>query len=99
MQSPIAWMSFLLILGLLLAFVPLLRRMNAKRIETFQATVRDKKTRRSMTYAGVFIPIVIYYLIVEGGIEIRVNSADYNFVNVGEVVTVSRFSDGSYRLD
>ena len=91
-------MSILLILGLLLAFVPLLRRMNARRIETFQATVLDKKTRRSMIYAGVFVPIMMCYLIVEGGIEIRVSSADYNFFNVGEVVTVSRFSDGSYRL-
>jgi len=92
-------MSFLLLLGLLLAFVPLLQRLNARRIETFQATVLDKKTRRSMIYAGVFVPIVMYYLFVEGGVEIRVSSSDYNFFNVGEIVTVSRFSDGSYRLD
>jgi hypothetical protein len=61
--------------------------------------VLDKKKKTTMIYTGVFIPLVIYYLRVENGIELKVSHAVYRSVDVGDTVLVSRFSDGSYRLD
>ena len=52
-----------------------------------------------MIYTGVFIPLVIYYLRVERGIEFRVSHTMYNSVDIGGTVSVSTYSDGSYRLD
>ena len=36
---------------------------------------------------------------VENGIELKVSHAVYRSVDLGDTVFVSRFSDGSYRLD
>ena len=52
-----------------------------------------------MIYTGVFIPLVIYYLRVERGIEFKVSHAVYSSVDVGDTVSISNYSDGSYRLD
>ncbi len=52
-----------------------------------------------MIYAGVFIPLVIYSLNVEKGIEFKVSYATYNSVDIGDTVSISSYSDGSYRLD
>ena len=52
-----------------------------------------------MIYAGVFIPLVIYSIRVEKGIEFRVSHAMYNSVDIDDTVSISKYSDGSYRLD
>ena len=52
-----------------------------------------------MIYAGVFIPLVLYFLKDERGIEFKVSHATYRSVDIGDTVSVSKYSDGSYRLD
>ena len=73
--------------------------MTARRIRTFKTRVADKFERNSMIYTGVFIPIVLKYLVVEMGVEIKVRSPDYRSIEVGDTVWVSKYSNGSYRLE
>ena len=99
MPSPIPVIAGMVMLGLLIVLVPVINRLRAHRLSSCHASVIDKREETTMTYAGVFIPIVIYYLRVENGIELQVSHAVYRSVDVGSTVLVSRFSDGSYRLD
>ncbi len=95
--SPV--IATLLMLILLVALVPVIRRVRARRTSTFQSTLLDKKKETTMIYPGVFIPLVIYSLRVECGIEFKVSHAVYRSVDIGDTVSMSRYSDGSYRLD
>ncbi len=52
-----------------------------------------------MIYTGVFIPIVLQYLVVEMGVEVKVGGLDYRRTDIGDTVWVSRYSNGSYRLE
>ena len=99
MPSPILVIAGLVMLGLLIVLVPVIRRARAQRISSFQSTVLDKNKKTTMIYTGVFIPLVIYNLRVEKGIELQVSHTVYQSVDVGDTVLVARFSDGSFRLD
>ena len=92
-------MLLVITLAVVLVFISVMRRVRARRISTFQSTVLDKKEETTMIYAGVFIPLVIYSIRVEKGIEIRVSHATYNSVDIDDTVSISKYSDGSYRLD
>ena len=99
MPSPIPVIAALIMIGLLIVLVPVVRHMRVQRLSTFQSTVLDKKKETTMIYTGVFIPLVVYYLRVEEGIEFKVSHAVYRSAEIGHTVLVSRYSDGSYRLD
>jgi len=73
--------------------------LTARRVRTFQTRVVDKFERNSMIYAGVFIPLVLQYLVVEMGVEVKVGNFDYTRTDIGDTVWVSRYSNGSYRLE
>ena len=92
-------MFLVAMLAIVFGVIPVIRHLRAQRISTFQSTVLDKKKETTMIYAGVFIPLVIYYLRVEREIEFKVSYATYNSVDIGDTVSISKYSDGSYRLD
>lgn len=73
--------------------------LTARKVRTFKARVVDKFERNSMIYAGVFIPLVLQYLVVEMGVEVKVGGLDYRRVDIGDTVWVSRYNNGSYRLE
>ena len=73
--------------------------MTARRVRSFKTRVVDKFERNSMIFTGVFIPIVVKYLEVEMGVELKVRDSDYRSIEVGDTVWVSRYSNGSYRLE
>jgi len=73
--------------------------MTARRVRTFKTRVVDKFERNSMIYTGVFIPLVLQYLVVEMGVEVKVGRFDYRRTGIGDTVWVSRYSNGSYRLE
>jgi len=73
--------------------------ITARRVRTFKTRVVDKFERNSMIYTGVFIPIVLKYLVVEMGVEVKVGRFDYRRTGIGDTVWVSRYSNGSYRLE
>ncbi len=94
-----ALMLIVAIAAILFGVIPVIRRLRARRVSTFQSTILDKREETSMIYAGVFIPLVLYYLKDEQGIEYKVSHTTYRSVDIGDIVSVSRYSDGSYRLD
>ena len=73
--------------------------ITARRVRTFKTRVVDKFERNSMIYTGVFIPLVLQYLVVEMGVEVKVGRFDYRRTGIGDTVWVSRYSNGSYRLE
>ena len=73
--------------------------LTARKVKTFKARVVDKFERNSMIFAGVFIPLVLQYLVVEMGGEVKVGGLDYRRTDIGDTVWVSRYSNGSYRLE
>ena len=73
--------------------------LTARKVKTFKTRVVDKFERNSMIYTGVFIPIVLQYLVVEMGVEVKVGGLDYRRTDIGDTVWVSRYSNGSYRLE
>jgi hypothetical protein len=73
--------------------------LTARKVKTFKTRVVDKFERNSMIYTGVFIPIVLQYLVVEKGVEVKVGGLDYRRTDIGDTVWVSRYSNGSYRLE
>ena len=73
--------------------------LTARKVKTFKTRGVDKFERNSMIYTGVFIPIVLQYLVVEMGVEVKVGGLDYRRTDIGDTVWVSRYSNGSYRLE
>ncbi len=73
--------------------------LTARKVRTFQTRVVDKFERNSMIYAGVFIPLVLQYLVVEMSVEVKVGGLDYRHTDIGDTIWVSRYSNGSYRLE
>ena len=73
--------------------------MTARKVKTFKTKVVDKFERNSMIYTGVFIPLVLQYLVVEMGVEVKVGGLDYRHTDIGDTIWVSRYSNGSYRLE
>ena len=45
--------------------------LTVRKVKTFKTRVVDKYERNSMIYTGVFIPIVLQFLVVEMGVEVR----------------------------
>lgn len=89
---------FLFTLGVLVVAI-VYPSMTARKVKTFKTKVVDKFERNSMIYTGVFIPIVLQYLVVEMGIEVKAGGLDYRRADIGDTVWVSRYSNGSYRLE
>ena len=69
-----------------------------RRLETFETVVVRKHEERSMLYTGVFIPVIYQYLVVELGVEVKVDKSVYDRMEVGDPVRVTRYSNGTYRM-
>ncbi len=95
-QTVIATVA-LVVVGLAL-IVPL-RHLTARRLRTFRATVVGKAAERTVIYTGIFVPMTVHYVVVEGGVRVRVHKADFESIDAGDSVTVSEYSDSSYRLE
>ena len=73
----------------------------SKKLGTFQTTVTDKKTENSEMIIGggtLWVPSTALYLILENGKRINVDTRTFNRINIGDVVWVSEYSNGSCRL-
>jgi hypothetical protein len=84
------------ILLLLMLFVA--KRVLVKPVRSFNTRIVDKSTERTMTYAGVFIPMTLYYVIIAEGYKVKVREPIYRLFKHGDEITVFEYSDGSYRL-
>ncbi len=84
------------ILLILVVFVA--KRVLVKPIRSFSTRIADKTTKRTVTYAGVFILMTLYYVVVAEGLKVKVREPIYRLLNPGDEITVFEYSDGSYRL-
>lgn len=89
----------LLIVGIIVLLLAITVRTNllAKAVNTYETVVLGKDERTSVLFTGVFIPIVLHFLVIDGG-EVKVERYIYNRIEVGDAVTVSLLSNGRYRL-
>ena len=88
-----------IVLVLLIVVFVLIVCTLSKKTGIYDATVVDKTVRKTVIYSGVFIPVTFYTLIMELGIEVRVKKFIYDRIQVGDSIQISRYSNGSYRLD
>ena len=72
---------------------------NSRRIGSYSATVYDKEIRNTMIYAGVFVPMALYILKVDMGIEVQVDHKTFNRIEIGESIQIARYSNGKYKLE
>jgi hypothetical protein len=99
MATQVAIWIFVTIVGLLVFIAPLLRRATARKLDTFQTTVLEKRKQSVLVYVELFIPIEKYFLVVEGGYNVETDKTSFNSVAIGDIISVSRYSDGGYRLE
>ena len=95
-QAVIATVA-LVVVGL--ALIMSLRHLTARGLRTFRATVVGKAAERTVIYTGIFVPMAFHYVVVEGGVRVRVHKADFDSIDAGDSVMVSKYSDGSHRLE
>jgi hypothetical protein len=88
-----------IVLVLLIVVFVLIVCTLSKKTGIYDATVVDKTVRKTVIYSGVFILVTFYTLIMELGIEVRVKKFIYDRIQVGDSIQISRYSNGSYRLD
>ena len=74
------------------------KRVHVRPIKSFSTRIVDKSTERTVTYAGVFIPMTLYYVVVAEGFKVKVREPLYRLLKHGDEITVFEYSDGSYRL-
>lgn len=87
------------LMGIFIFLIPLIRRFTAKKLTIFHATVVDKRINTVIAYTGLFIPIEEHFLILDRGGEVKVSPSEYRMIGIGDIVTVSEYSDKSLRLE
>ena len=65
---------------------------------TYETTVIDKRKQTLIIYSGVFTPIKQLVLETTELHRIHVRKRQYNTINIGDRVTVTRYSNGCRRL-
>ena len=65
---------------------------------TYETTVIDKREQTLVIYSGVFTPIKQLVLETTELHRIHVRKRQYNTINIGDRVTVTRYSNGCRRL-
>ncbi len=70
----------------------------AKPTGTYETTVIDKREQTLVIYSGVFTPIKQLVLETTELHRIHVRKRQYNTINIGDRVTVTRYSNGCRRL-
>jgi hypothetical protein len=70
----------------------------AKPTGTYETTVIDKREQNTVIYTGVFIPLKQLILETTELHRIHVRKQVYDRIKIGDRVTVTRYSNGSRRL-
>ncbi len=86
------------ILALLLLYVVLQSTVFAKPTGSYETTIINKKVQDTVLYTGVFIPMKMYILETTELHQLKVKKQVYDRKNVGDRVTVTRYSNGRHRL-
>ena len=84
----------------LLAVIFLIVRFIAfpKPTGTYETTIIDKREQNTVIFTGVFIPMKMLILETTELNQINVKKRDYDRINVGDRVMVTRYSNGQHKL-
>lgn len=101
-STPENMMSNITILPAVIALIVLIAVLQstvfAKPTGTYETTVIDKREQTFVIYGGVFTPIKQLVLETTELHRIHVNKHQYDRINIGDRVTVTRYSNGQHRL-
>ena len=90
------------ILGIivLMTLIFLVIRMGlfAKPTGTYETTIIDKREQQTVIFTGIFIPMNMLILETTELHQLNVKKQVYNRINVGDRVTVTRYSNGQHKL-
>jgi hypothetical protein len=70
----------------------------AKPTGTYETTIINKKEQNTVTYADVFIPMKIFIIETTELHQLNVKKWDYDRINVGDRVIVTRYSSSQHKL-
>lgn len=85
-------------IGLLVLAIALQSTVFAKPTGIYETTVIDKREQTIVIYSGVFSPLKQLVLETTELHRIHVNKHQYNRINIGDRVTVTRYSNGQHKL-
>ena len=85
-------------IALLVLAVLLQSTVFAKPTASYETTIINKREQNTVIYTGVFIPIKQLILETTGLNQIIVKKHEYDRINVGDRVTITRYSNGQHRL-
>ncbi|MFC1804204.1 hypothetical protein ACFL0D_09620 [Thermoproteota archaeon] len=90
---------FIITVSVGIAFVLKESTLLANKLSTYQTKIIDKKKDTTLIVIPVFVPIPQYYVFTEEGRKISVNQNWYNRINIGDIVSVTRYSNGKHTLE
>jgi hypothetical protein len=70
----------------------------AKPTGTYETTIINKREQQTVIYTGVFIPMKRFILETTELHQLNVKKRDYDRINVGDKVMVTRYSNGQHKL-
>ena len=70
----------------------------ASEISTYRTTIVDKKKEMIIIPVPVVIPVQKFYVFTDEGIKLETGHALFGRINIGDLVSVTRFSNGIHRL-
>lgn len=65
---------------------------------TYETVIIDKREQDTVIYTGIFIPMKLYILETTELHQLQVKKQVYEAINVGDRVTVTRYSNGQHKL-
>lgn len=96
MVNNIIILSIVVILAVLLMLARSI--IFAKPTGTYETIIIDKREQQTVIYTGVFIPMKMLILETTELHQINVRKRDYDRINVGDRVMITRYSNGQHKL-
>jgi membrane protease YdiL (CAAX protease family) len=88
----------LLVLSLIVLYFVAQSTIFAKPTGTYETIIIDKREQTTVIFTGIFVPIPQYILETTELNQLNVKKHVYDRINVGDRVTVTRFSNGQHKL-
>ncbi len=65
---------------------------------SYETTIIDKREQQTVIFTGVFIPMKMLILESTELNQLNVKKRDYDRINVGDRIMVTRYSNGQHKL-
>lgn len=70
----------------------------ASELEIYQTSIVDKKKEMIVIPVPVVIPVQKFFVSTKEGIKLEVDHVMFGSINVGDLVSVTKYSNGIHRL-